>query len=204
MRSNDKKQEESREESEEERRLNVAALREYDLKVNSSTSFEGTTLDLSPIASGGVSITHGFLPPQLLQKLRSDASQLYQAGSFSLGKMIGGKKESSNIRYRRCDVCDLFDAGNVRDVGEREAREEMFSFMTYLREMIADELGRQLIENMELQYLRYPGDGGFYGRHFDRSEFDGNETAARSVSLLIYLNDRYLHANIYLHKVTDI
>jgi hypothetical protein len=101
-----------------------------------------------------MSITPNFLPPSLLVRLRRDASKLYQAGSFCLGTMIGGTKEQTDKRYRKCDVCDLCDNTLSDGVGEVEARNELFEVVGHLRFMIESQLHRPLVDSMELQYLR--------------------------------------------------
>ena len=76
-----------------------------------------------------------------------------------------------------------------------ESREELFEVLRHLQTMVAFELRRPLIDSMELQYLRYPGDGGFYGKHHDHSPFDDQNIVQRSISILLYLNDRQWDAD---------
>jgi hypothetical protein len=121
----------------------------------------------------------------------------------------GGTTTSADVqttrdeRTRLCDVCGLFDDAEKAEetVGDRDAREDLFDLMSELREMLQKELGVDLLESMELQYLRYPGGDssngsgsnannkqGFYGRHFDHTG-DDDKKYRRRVSLLLYLNE---------------
>ena len=105
--------------------------------------------------------------------LRRDAESLYAAGAFREGGVGGRKSSGVAARTRNCDICGLFDdaeSGKGEGVGELTAREDMLDLMGDLKEKLKDGLGRKISDSMELQYLRYPGDGkGFYGRHLDHN-----------------------------------
>lgn len=149
-------------------------------------------VDLSPIRCGRLSITPNFLLPRMLDAIRDDAKQLYDAGAFTAGEVGGNTAETSmpNKSRRLCDVCGLFDdALRVNNAGNVKQREDLFDLMGDLRELLINEFERPFAETMELQYLRYPGNGGFYGRHLDHYADDDDNDVIRSVSLLIYLND---------------
>jgi hypothetical protein len=164
-----------------------------------ATMDEFPAVDLSQIQAGSLSITPRFLPVSLLARLRSDASQLHAAGAFTTGG-VGGRTErlvrttTDQQQTRLCDICGLFDdALQVPShIGEKDAREELFDLMADLRGLLRTTLGRSLGEQLELQYLRYPGDDdakGHYGRHVDHAASDDAHDIVRSVSLIIYLND---------------
>jgi hypothetical protein len=181
--------------------------------------------DIAQVARGGVSVTTNFLAPEVALALREDARALLMAGAFVGGglRLPEDRRRPRRRRRRRdeddgddsttttfdnrtrlCDVCGIFDdAEDVDDgVGDRDARDGLLDVVSDLREMLMG-AGIELSENMELQYLHYPGaddgdgargdrgetgNGGFYRRHFDRI---GNEDGplARRVSLLLYLNE---------------
>ena len=182
-------------------------------------------IDTTPIANGKVSVTANFLEAELVTALRADANALYRSGAFVPGglrrRIVRDKKQSkregraasssstaagventTDEKTRLCDVCGLFDDAEKADasVGDRDAREDLLDLMSDLREMLQNKLNVELLENMELQYLRYPGssDGnskkgdsnkkGFYGRHFDHTG-DDDKPHRRRVSLLLYLNE---------------
>lgn len=140
-------------------------------------------------------VKQNFLSASQIASLRNDAKLLYEAGAFR-GGGVGGRKESSlEQRTRACDICGLFDdaeEGRGEGIGEIEARDEIVSSMEELVTTLNEKLTRELLmDSMELQYLRYPGDGaGFYSRHLDHnSPGDDELDVQRSISLLIYLNE---------------
>jgi hypothetical protein len=134
----------------------------------------------------------------MLDAIRDDAKQLYAAGAFTTGEVGGNTAATSmtNKNRRLCDVCGLFDDALSVNAGNVKQREDVFDLMGDLRELLMDEFERPLAETVELQYLRYPGNGGFYGRHLDHYAEDNGNDVIRSVSLLIYLNDSTWDAEI--------
>jgi len=135
-------------------------------------------LHLKRISQGRLSVTPGWLPASLVERLRGDAVSLHAAGAFTPGALGGrtGKLETAK-RIRQCEVCGLFDdaARAGARVGDPAAREELFDALAGLRAQLEDPagIGHPLAEHMELQYLRYPGGGaGFYGRHLDQQAID--------------------------------
>jgi hypothetical protein len=134
----------------------------------------------------------------MVNAIRDDARQLYEAGAFTTGEVGGNTAATSmtNKSRRLCDVCGLFNDALSVNAGNVKQREDLFDLMGDLRELLMDEFGRPLSESMELQYLRYPGNGGFYGRHLDHYAEDNNNDVIWSVSLLIYLNDSTWDAEI--------
>lgn len=177
------------------------------------------SIDAAPITRNMLSVTPGLLSTEQLEGIRADAKALYSAGAFVSGglrrrnnstttnakhtnkmykkqKLVAGMTTATDESTRLCDICGIFDdAEKQPNVGNRDAREDLLDLMADLRELLQQELGIELLESMELQYLRYPGTNkndkkkkGFYGRHFD-STTDDEITRKRTVSLLLYLNE---------------
>lgn len=133
-------------------------------------------------------------------------------------------KTTTDKTTRRCDVWGIFD--NAKQAGPNaagvdvDARENiLLDLMADLQEMLQLQLGVELSEGMELQYLRYPGlenddnvskkdnknDGGAMidkkkkknissgGVGFYGRHFDSaandKNTRRRNISLLLYLNE---------------
>jgi hypothetical protein len=154
-------------------------------------------------------VTPGWLPADLVARLRADAVALHGAGVFTAGELggrgAGGKAKgpgpSAKSTVRLCDVCGLFDDALKAppSVGDPGAREELFDALLALRGQLEAPspagTGRPLAEHMELQYLRYPKpcgkdqQAGFYGRHVDQQAIDlgplNNRCEGMSSALLL-------------------
>ena len=148
--------------------------------------------ELSNIDKGLLSTTQDWIDSSLINRLLQDARGLYDHGVYTSGKLGGmSGKKVENKQRRMCDTCGLFDdaAEAGEEIGNYEARLDLFDHLADLRDELSETLGRTLAEGLELQYLHYPGHGGFYNRHLDHGVDDDNKELKRSISFLLYLNN---------------
>ncbi|KDO25732.1 hypothetical protein SPRG_09031 [Saprolegnia parasitica CBS 223.65] len=148
-----------------------------------------TSLDV--VAAGGISVTTQWIAPHLVERLRADATALRAAGAFTKSTIGGRVGESQKVKRskRLSECCGLFDdAAKVpRDVGDVGARDCVMDLISDLHATLNTNVA-PLGDEMELQYLYYPGDDeGFYGKHIDQQErIPGKPN--RVVSMVLYLN----------------
>ena len=145
-------------------------------------------LDVSPILRGGIVATTHFLPPQLIQDLRSDALSLFGMGEFVSSGLSNTAQQQQGFgkhdRQVRAITPDL--------EGDREARRDFDRHLDELREHIGASLNRSLI--CAEQYYSVHGPGAYLTRHMDErhEELKGARGWAtsnrRSISWLLYLS----------------
>jgi hypothetical protein len=149
------------------------------------------------LSQGELSISPNWITQSLVDRLRNDAKALYKSGAFTTG-VLGGRSDNKYMEknIRVCDCCGFFDdAAEAVGVGDESAREEVMDLISELREELLTRYN--LAGFMELQYLRYPGDGGFYGKHVDQQGKNKGPNSNRIVSMLIYLNDDSWDVNLH-------
>ena len=146
-------------------------------------------IDVSPILRGRIVSSNEFVPPSLIDQLRSDALSLCDDGEFASSGLSNtaaqqqgfGKKD----RLVRAITPDL--------EGDRDARKEFDRHLDALREHLGASLNRSLI--CAEQYYSIHGPGAFLTRHMDErhEELKGargwTTRNRRSVSWLLYLSD---------------
>lgn len=160
---------------------------------NAEPVYVEAEIDVNPLRPNNsypisISVTRDFLPTSLTAALLTDALSLHSKGLFDPGGVGGRSSDKQNESIRQCDICGLFD--DKISAVSNNARDELFLELGDLREFLNEELSLELLETMELQYLKYSDDGGFYGRHVDHNaETQNVEENCRAISLLIYLCD---------------
>ncbi|OQR81549.1 hypothetical protein THRCLA_11625 [Thraustotheca clavata] len=147
---------------------------------------------LDAVLKGEISVTKQWILPSLVERLRFDAKALRDANAFTQSTIGGrvGEKQTMKQSKRLSECCGLFDdAVNApKDVGDSNARDTIMSLISDLHATL-DEQVTPLGDEMELQYLYYPGDDeGFYGIHIDQQERILGK-ANRIVSMVLYLNE---------------
>lgn len=176
--------------------------------IQSDTVLEGNSAPLktpniqfNKLRQGELSITPNFIDTPLVRRLRKDARALYKSGAFTTG-VLGGRSDNKYLEknIRVCDCCGFFDdAADAVGVGDEAARDQVMDIISQLREDLINDSSTNynLAGFMELQYLRYPGDGGFYGKHLDQQGKNKGANSNRILSMLIYLNDDSWDAKIH-------
>lgn len=168
---------------------------------------------IDTIERGGIAVVPNFLPPSEVSRLRSDASDLYRDGYFTVDALAGyGAKAGAKDKVK-------FEASKDRAVlpayipskrkdgpfvsptlGDVDGRVKLTSTIASLRTDLARSLGRPGIDtpdgadNHEISYTRF-GPGAMLARHVDEhhEEVKGragwSRPTRRSISWLIYLNE---------------
>ena len=112
-------------------------------------------------------------PPGVVDDLRYD-DDFAQLGAFAgIGPRAGG-----DAGMRR-------HSSRTRSIGRARGMLRRFRMV---REELMEGLERELIENVEVHYVRYP-EGGYFQRHVDDYEDNDGAPSRRSVSFICYLND---------------
>lgn len=136
-----------------------------------SSSAAGTIMD------GGVHVEEGFAPPRLIQDLRYDVEELKNAGRF----LPAGADDGAT---RVASYCDPVDRN--RTLGDWPAFFALWERLDMVRSQLREEMGLDLLEDVELHYVDYPT-GGFYQRHLD-------ETVAgltkRAIAFICYITPK--------------
>ena len=128
----------------------------------------------------------GFASPihKLVDDLRYDIDALEQLGRF--GPAGSGPRAGGDTGMRSALFADPID--RPRDVGCFDAFAALWERLGMVREELMEGLERDLIENVEVHYVRYP-EGGYFQRHVDDYEANDGAPSRRSVSFICYLND---------------
>eukprot|EP00536_Pseudo-nitzschia_multiseries_P013218 jgi/Psemu1/210934/e_gw1.548.12.1 len=169
------------------------------------------------IASGGVAVLRGFVPPDLVERLRADARSLQQKGHFRPDGLTnnalqtqGFTKGSDRQTFRNPQTGE--QSWFRDDLGDYSTRLEFDRLLGRLRTQLAADLGRPTLldsdddENgdsgsdsagrHEITYNWYEP-GAKLGRHLDEhhEETKGPRgwryPSRRSVTWLVYLNDHW-------------
>ena len=148
-----------------------------------------TSLVLDPsftqaLKTGRVHREIGFAPSRLVDDLRYDIDALVQLGRF--GPAGSGPRAGGDTGMRSALFADPID--RPRDVGCFDAFAALWERLGMVREELMEGLERELIENVEVHYVRYP-EGGYFQRHVDDYEDNDGAPSRRSVSFICYLND---------------
>ena len=153
------------------------------------TAHKCTALVLDPsfkqaLGAGRVHREIGFAPARLVDDLRYDIDALVQLGRFSPAG--SGPRAGGDTGMRSALFADPID--RPRDVGCFDAFAALWERLGMVREELMEGLERDLIENVEVHYVRYP-EGGYFQRHVDDYEANDGAPSRRSVSFICYLND---------------
>jgi len=121
----------------------VRAPQQTDIRTHTSSDIMGTEVTtLHQISVGRLSITPGWLSPQLVARLQIDAQELHSAGAFSSAALGGRDEEAHSMskQRRNCDSCGLFDdAVEVEfGVGDPDARDILFECLANLRTQLME------------------------------------------------------------------
>ena len=148
-----------------------------------------TALVLDPsfkqaLTAGRVHREVGFAPGRLVDDLRYDIDALAQLGRF--GPAGSGPRAGGDTGMRSALFADPID--RPQDVGCFDAFAALWERLGMVREELMEGLDRELIENVEVHYVRYP-EGGYFQRHVDDYEDNDGAPSRRSVSFICYLND---------------
>ena len=116
----------------------------------------------STLQGGGVHVEQDFAPPLLVHDLRADMRALHRAGRFDAAGSGGRGGEHDTERFAEfCDPVGRPDRG----VGDFEAFCCLWERLDGVRQELNSK-GFELLEDIEIHYVRYPV-GGFYRRHVD-------------------------------------
>lgn len=141
------------------------------------------------LASGGVHVEPAFAPSRLVSDLRADIAALDQAGFFSAAG--SGGRAGSEDTLRAAEYADPI--GRPRSIGDFEALYCLWERLDMVRKELGGALGRELLPDMEIHYVRYDGlRGGYYGRHLDdvhdeAADLFENRSSRRRLSFICYL-----------------
>ncbi|OQR81291.1 hypothetical protein ACHHYP_16512 [Achlya hypogyna] len=147
---------------------------------------------IEAVTLGQIVVTKKWISPRLVERLRADASALRATGAFTKSTIGGRVGESQKMKRskRLSECCGLFDdaAQAPPTIGDVAARNTIMDMVSDLHAAL-DTRVAPLGDEMELQYLYYPGDdAGFYGKHIDQQErIPGKPN--RVVSMVLYLNE---------------
>ena len=149
------------------------------------TAHKCTALVLDPsfkqaLAAGRVHREVGFAPARLVDDLRYDIDALEQLGRF--GPAGSGPRAGGDTGMRSALFADPID--RPRDVGCFDAFAALWERLGMVREELMEGLDRELIENVEVHYVRYPEGGYFQPRRRLRSERRRPEPEERILHLL--------------------
>ena len=128
-----------------------------------------------------------FAPPRLVEDLRLDVDALAARDLFTpAGSGPRGSGESNGMR----SATFADPISRDRAVGCWDAFVALWMRLDMVRCELAEGLGRDLVEETEIHYVRYPVDG-FFQRHVDDFEETEGERppSRRSVSFICYLNE---------------
>ncbi|CAB9496364.1 2OG-Fe(II) oxygenase [Seminavis robusta] len=159
---------------------------------------------IEQIRHGQVSITHGWLPPDLTKSLKKDAQFLFQQGHFRPDGLTNTALSKNRQGFSAAADRQTFrgGAGWNDNEGNLEARQEFAKRMRELRLQLARGLDRPTLATErtvkhEMTFNWYEP-GAKLGRHLDEhhEETKGLKgwmlPTRRSVTWLVYLNDGWL------------
>jgi len=186
-----------------------------------STSTSTTTLtspllsrsDVAKIANGGVAVLPGFVPADLVERMRADAKQLQKKGAFrpdGLTNYALGDSEKQGFtptasrQTFRAEASGSQQSWFLSDLGDSSTRIEFDDLLAELRKQLAADLHRPTLLNSddqqkdrqrtEITYNWYEP-GAKLGRHLDehheetKGPMGWRYPTRRSVTWLVYLND---------------
>jgi SM-20-related protein len=147
------------------------------------------------IRAGRSHVERGFAPQLLVSHLQADAASLHAAGLF-YGAGSGGRAAEVDS-MRSAESCDPIDRD--RSIGNWDAFFAIWERLDLVRQELQEDLGIELLPEMEISYVHYPI-GGYYQRHVDDTvdretridAFDVgrvSETSRRAISFVCALVD---------------
>ena len=142
------------------------------------------------ICSGKVWVEPHFLSGRHLEEAREAAEQLPHTQSRAARV---GHQEVADASVRDCVLLDLLDDQVWSALPSPLLH--VVSRVEELRAALACSTGRPLVEDAELQLLRYSA-GGHYQRHIDDGIDTANRPVRRSISLLLYLTPADWHPDV--------
>ena len=165
--------------------------------------------DVAKISNGGVAVLPGFVPQDLVERMRADAKKLKAKGEFrpdGLSNYARGNSDQQGFS-QVSDRQTFRGSGNasqqswfVEELGDYKTRIEFDNLLGNLRQQLASALNRptMVAENSkhEITYNWYEP-GAKLGRHLDEhhEETKGPKgwryPSRRSVTWLVYLNDNW-------------
>ena len=152
----------------------------------SATLLQGTAD--ATLQCGCVHVEPEFAPPLLIRDLRGGMLALHKAGQFNAAGSGGRGGDRDTMRSAEfCDPVGRPDHG----LGDFEAFCCLWERLDEVRQEL-NKQGYELLEDMELHYVRYPI-GGYYHRHVD--DFTeptvgfGSRGRVRRISFIVFLTD---------------
>ena len=144
-----------------------------------SPGFEAT------LRAGMVHREVGFAPTRLVDDLRFDIAALEELERFAPAG--SGPRGGESNGARSAAFADPID--RPKTVGCFDAFAATWDRLDLVRCELMEGLGRPLLEEVEVHYVRYP-EGGFFSRHVDDSDDDDSDAAhRRCVSFVLFLNE---------------
>ena len=137
------------------------------------------------VRNGRAHVERGFAPPLLVDHLQADAAGCREAGLFYAAGSGGRAAEGDSMRS--AESCDPIDRD--RSIGRWDAFFALWERLDEVRQELQDDLGVELLAEMEISYVHYPV-GGYYQRHVD--DFVDKKTSGttqRAVSFVCALVD---------------
>jgi Rps23 Pro-64 3,4-dihydroxylase Tpa1-like proline 4-hydroxylase len=169
--------------------------------------------DVAKIANGGVAVLPGFVPADLVERMRADAKQLQKKGAFrpdGLTNYALGDSEKQGFtpaasrQTFRAEASGSQQSWLLSDLGDYSTRIEFDDLLAELRKQLAADLHRPTLLNSddqqkdrqrtEITYNWYEP-GAKLGRHLDehheetKGPMGWRYPTRRSVTWLVYLND---------------
>jgi len=148
---------------------------------------------VAAVGRARVAVRQAFVPPDLVARLRDDASRLYEAGAFTTSGLTDTSKRKAFSATADRSVLS-FGALEADGAGDGAARAALLRAIDGIRKQLAADLRRPTLRLEECYFSRY-GPGAELARHLDEyhEELKGAKgwvsTTRRSVSWLVYLND---------------
>lgn len=125
----------------------------------------------------------GFIEPSLVEMLRADAQEKFNVGQFREAR-IGRGLDLKTEKKIRSDEISWFEPNSLT-----EPQQSLWDLLETLRSGLNERLFLGL-HDFEAHYARY-APGASYGKHVDRFSTDD----ARTVSVVLYLNDKWSKAD---------
>ncbi len=165
-------------------------------------------IDVAKIANGGVAVLPGFVPADLVERMRIDAKKLKANGAFRPDGLSNYAKGTSDKQgFSQADRQTFRGGGDssqqswyVTELGDYKTRIEFDYLLASLRKQLAADLNRPTLlaesSRHEITYNWYEP-GAKLGRHLDEhhEETKGPKgwryPSRRSVTWLVYLNDNW-------------
>jgi len=141
---------------------------------------------LSQLQTAGFAVVPNFMPPQKVNEVIDDVSQLKHEGRFAFAGVGEASTNRLDSEVRRCEQCFLFPQFKYQGGGDAHGRTTLYDSIESVRSTLHAQCGVPLDGLLtEGLYAAYP-EGGYYRRHVDA--VDGTASTQRQWSYLLYLN----------------